>query len=120
MLQVVFSDESTIAVLDDRVQTAKRRPGEEFLPDCLKKTVKFATKIMGWGAISVYGTSRLHIVEGTMNQAKYIEVLKSRLMPQIREWYGEQPWIFQQDSAPCHNAKSVKTWCVQNNVKLLP
>lgn len=120
LLQVVFSDESTIAVLDDRVQTVRRRPGEEFIPECLKKTVKFPAKIMVWGAISVHGTSRLHIVEGTMNQVKYIEVLKGRLLPQIREWYGEQPWIFQQDSAPCHTAKSVKTWCAQNGVQLLP
>ena len=120
LLQVVFSDESTIAVLDDFVQTVRRRPGEEFSPECLKKTVKFSAKIMVWGAISVHGTSRLHIVEGNMNQFKYIEVLKGRLLPQIREWYGEQPWIFQQDSAPCHTVKSVKTWCAQNGVQLLP
>ena len=57
---------------------------------------------MVWGAISVHGTSRLHIFDGTMDQFKYIEVLKGRLLPQIREWYGESPCIFQQDSAPCH------------------
>lgn len=115
----MFSDESTIQVLDDRVQTVRRRSGEEFKADCLKKTVKFPQKIMVWGAISVYGTSRLHIVDGTMNQDKYIMVLKTRLLPQIREWYGKRSWIFQQDSAPCHTAKRVKTWCRQNNVQLL-
>lgn len=120
LLQVVFSDESTIAVLDDRVQSVRRRPGEEFLPGCLKKTVKFPEKIMVWGAISVHGTSRLHIVQGTMNAVKYIEVLKRQLLPQIREWYGENPWILQQDSAPCHTAKAVKTWFARNDVQLLP
>ena len=117
---MVFSDESTIAVLDDRVQSARRRPGEEFQPDCLQKTVKFPQKIMVWGAISVHGTSRLHIVEGMMNQTKYIEVLRGRLLPQVTEWYGDRPWIFQQDSAPCHTAKSVKKWCADNGVELLP
>jgi hypothetical protein len=120
MFQVAFSDESTIAVMEDRVQSVRRRPGEEFLPECLKKTVKFPTKIMVWGAISVHGTSRLHIVEGNMNQVKYIEVLKGRLLPQIREWYGQEPWIFQQDSAPCHTGKSVKAWFAQNGVQVLP
>lgn len=120
MLQVVFSDESTIAVLDDRVQSVRRRPGEEFLPECLVKTVKFPQKIMVWGAISVHGTSRLNIVEGTMNQVKYIEVLRGRLLPQVKEWYGNRPWIFQQDSAPCHTAKSVKKWCQEHRVRLLP
>ena len=67
-----FLDESTIAVIDDRVQTVRRRSADEFLPQCPKKTVKFPAKIMVWGAISVHGTSKLHIVEGTMNQVKYV------------------------------------------------
>jgi hypothetical protein len=115
----VFSDESTIAVLDDRVQTVRRRPGEEFLQECLHKTVKHSQKIMVWGAISVHGTSRLSIVEGTMNQYKYIEVLETKLLRQTREWFAETPWIFQQDSAPCHTARSVKTWFADNGIQLL-
>ena len=63
---------------------------------------------MVWGAISWHGTSRLHIVDGTMNQDKYIKVLETRLLPQTREWFREMPWIFQQDSAPCHTAKRVR------------
>ena len=117
---MVFSDESTIAVLDDRVQTVRRRKGEEFNPQCLRKTVKFPQKIMVWGAISVHGTSRLHIVSGMMNAQKYISVLQTRLLPQIKDWRCENDWIFQQDSAPCHTAKAVKTWIAKNNVKVLP
>ena len=49
MFQVTFLDESTIAVLDDRVQTVRRRSGEKFLPQCRKKTSKFPAKIMVWG-----------------------------------------------------------------------
>ncbi len=51
------------------------------------------------------GTSRWHIVEGTINQNKYIKVIESRLVAQIKGWYGNDPWIFQQDSVPCHTAK---------------
>lgn len=119
LFQVVFSDESTIAVLDDRVQTVRRRPGEEFHKDCLQKTVKFPTKIMVWGAISVHGTSRLHIVEGMMDQNKYINVLEKRLLPQIDEWYPDKDFIFQQDSAPCHTAKKVKAWFTKKNIRVL-
>ena len=120
LLQIVFSDESIIAVLDDRVQSVRRRSGEEFKPECLKKTVKFPQKIMVWGAISIHGPSRLMIVEGTMDQHKYINVLQTRLLPQTRDWFGDRPWIFQQDSAPCHSAKSVKRWFAQNGVEVLP
>ena len=78
---VLFFDESTITILDDKVQTVRRRKGEEFDPHCFEKTVKFQQKIMVWGAISVRGTSRLHIVSGTMNAQKYISVLQTRLLP---------------------------------------
>ena len=116
---MIFSDESTIAVLDDRVQSVRRRQGEEFKPECLKKTLKFPSKIMVWGAISVHGPSRLHIVEGTMNGAKYISMLNSRLLPQIRNWFEQEPCIFQQDSAPCHTAKAVYAWFKTNKIKVL-
>ena len=116
---MIFSDKSTIAVLDDRVQSVRRRQGEEFKPECLKKTLKFPSKIMVWGAISVHGPSRLHIVEGTMNGAKYISMLNSRLLPQIRNWFEQEPCIFQQDSAPCHTAKAVYAWFKTNKIKVL-
>lgn len=120
LFQVTFSDESTIDILDDRIETVRRRSGEEFHPQCLKKTIKFPQKIMVWGAISIHGTSRLHVVEGTMNSEKYIRVLETRLLPQIRDWFGDSQWIFQQDSAPCHTAKSVKKWFQENDVTVLP
>lgn len=75
---------------------------------------------MVWGAISVHGTSRLHIVDGIMNQDKYIHVLDTRLLPQIRDWFHETSWIFQQDSAPCHTAQRVKKWFKTNRIKVLP
>ena len=45
----VFSFKSTIAVLDDKMQTVRRKSGEKFLPDYLKKPVKFPAKITVWG-----------------------------------------------------------------------
>ena len=75
---------------------------------------------MVWGANSVHETSRSHIVEGTMNAVKYIEVLKGQLLPQEQKWYGENPGIFHQDSAPCHTARAMKTWFAQNDIELLP
>ena len=117
--QVIFSDESTIAVLDDRVQTVRRRSGEEFLPECLKKTVKFPSKIMVWGAISVHGTSRLHIVQGTMNQMKYVEMLEGRLLRQVTEWFPDKNFIFQQDDAPCHTGKMSMKWFKTKKIRVL-
>ena len=43
-----------------------------------------------------------------MNAIEYKEVLKGRLLSQLREWYGENPWLFQQDSALCHTVKAAR------------
>ena len=77
---------------------------------------------MVWGANSIHGTSSLFIVQGrpTMNAKKYIEVLSSRLKPQIHERFGGNPCIFQQDSAACHSAKKLHEWMKKNHFKLLP
>ena len=115
MLQVIFSDESTIAVLDDRVHTVCRRSGEEFLLQYLKKTVKCPAKIMVWGSISVHETSRLHIVEGTINQVKYLLKLEGRLLGQVREWFPDNDFIFQHGIAPCHTGKISMKWLRQQN-----
>ena len=97
-ISAYFLDESIIAVLDDKVQTVRRRSGEKFLPQRLKKTVNSSCQDHDLLAISVYGTSRLHIVERTMNQVKYIQVLEGRLMRQVREWFPGNDSIFQQDA----------------------
>ena len=57
--------------------------------NCIIKTVKFPTKAVAWGAVSIHGTSRLFVVKGTMNVVKYIEMLNLRLKPQIKEWFGD-------------------------------
>ena len=67
-----------------------------------------------------HGTSRLHIVSSMVNAQKYISVLQTRLLLQIKDWQSENNWIFQQDSAPCHTAKVVKLWIAMNEVKVLP
>ena len=97
----------------------RRRSGEEFLPECLKKTVKFPSKIMVWGAISVHGTSRLHIVQGTMNQMKYVEMREGRLLRQVTKWFPDKNFIFQQDGAPCHTGKMSMKWFKTKKIRVL-
>ena len=82
---MVFSDESTIAVLDDSVETGSRKQGKEFKPQRLKNTIKFSQKIMVWGAIFIRDTSLLFVVDGTMNAEKYIFVLEKCLLLQSKD-----------------------------------
>lgn len=76
---------------------------------------------MVWSVISSKGTGRLYVVQGTMRQDQYKEVLKTRLLPQLKEWFPNgQPFVFMQDGAPCHTAKSIKAFLLKEKIPLLP
>ena len=120
--QVCFSDESSFEILAKKSQFVRRRPGEKYHPDCIVPTVKHPTKVMIWSVISGKGTGRLYVVQGTMRQDQYYkEVLQRRLLPRLRDWFPNgESFVFMQDGAPCHTARSVKAFLQQENVPLLP
>lgn len=76
--------------------------------------------------MSVYGTGRLHIVEGNMRQEQYKSILEKRLLPQLREWAVKQgtdglgDFIFMQDGAPCHKGKAVTKFLNDSHIPTLP
>jgi hypothetical protein len=55
-----------------------------------------------------------------MDQHRYIDILEKYLMPNKDIFFGEEPdWMYQQDNAPCHKAKSVTELFKQNNINAL-
>lgn len=118
--KVCFSDESSFHIMDDKAQYVRRKSGEQFLPECTVKTVKHPTSIMVWSMISIHGVGRLDVVEGTMNQDKYIEVIKKKVIPDLKRLFPAKDGIFQQDGAPCHTAKRVMKFMADQGVKVLP
>jgi len=61
---------------------------------------------MVWGFITIDGPGELFFVEGMMNSEKYVNMLKTVLIPNVHRYFNRrQQWIFQQDSAPCHTSK---------------
>ena len=63
--------------MSDRSLCVRRKPGEKYLPECLKKTVKYPTKVMIWSVISAKGIGALGVVDGNMNQHQCKQVLQS-------------------------------------------
>lgn len=108
--KILWSDESKFNLFgsDGRVYV-RRRMGEEYLPECVQPTVKFGGgNVMMWGCISCDGVGPLVKVEGRMNGNDYIKLLSASLLPFMRSM-GPQ-YIFMDDNAPCHRAKSVINW----------
>lgn len=75
----------------------------------------------GLGVYGASGVGSIHICEGRMNAEKYIAVLSENLEASIYKIFDEDTpqYTFQQDSAPCHTAKSVKKWFFENAVPVL-
>ena len=63
------------------------------------------------------GVGRIYMVSGNINAQKYVnEILK----PSARDLFQDnEPFIFQQDSAPCHIAAVCKTLFQDNHIPLL-
>ncbi|OWR55246.1 putative transposase like protein [Danaus plexippus plexippus] len=96
-------------------------PGEKFDHDCVVERVKHPLQIMVWSVISAKGIGRLYIVQGTMRQDRYKQVLETRLLPQLQEWFPEgEKFMFKHDSPPCHKARSVKKFLADHNIPILP
>ena len=93
--RVIFSDECKIIVGENNRVFAWRKPGEEWLPQCLSPGCKAKMSLMIWGCI---------IFNGNINAAKYIEILEDNLWPIIVRHYTEENYIFQDDNAPVHRA----------------
>jgi hypothetical protein len=107
--RVIWSDETTV-----RTHPTSRRNSHWISESTPMKDRPIQSRIhsgglsqMFWGAISAFGKGPLITIDGTMDAAQYMEVLKRFVKPEYdfaRKEFGGN-WFFQQDNAPCHKAK---------------
>jgi transposase len=75
---------------------------------------------MFWGCVSERGTGPLITIDGTMDQILYREVLEKYFIPELRaaEVLGGD-WKLMQDNAPCHTARSIKTFLASERIDMV-
>lgn len=119
---VIWSDESKFEVHFDNPQgLVIRTAAEANNSDCLRRKVKYPGSIMVWGCMSSQGVGVLHIIDGTVNAAVYGSILTWHLLPSIETLQtADGEFIFQQDNAPCHKARSITSWFTANEIQVLP
>jgi transposase len=118
--KVMFSDESLFKQFDDKKQFVRYESGaNRYDPKYTLKTVKHAPHIMVWGAFSAKGPGPLIFLPAgqMMNGTTYLHLLQENL-PQALQAHNCTK--FQQDSAPCHTSRIVKTWMQQQIFQVLP
>ena len=71
--------------------------------------MKFPQSVLIWGAMSSAGVGPLCFIKSRVNAAVYQDILEHFMLPSADKLYGDADFIFQQDLAPAHTAKSTKT-----------
>uniref|UniRef100_A0A667XRJ5 Tc1-like transposase DDE domain-containing protein n=1 Tax=Myripristis murdjan TaxID=586833 RepID=A0A667XRJ5_9TELE len=98
--KVLFSDESKFCIsFGNQGPRVWRKRGEAQNPSCLTSSVKFP--------------------QSKVSTAVYQQVLEHFMLPSADQLYGDADFIFQQDLAPAHTAKSTNTWFKNHGVSVL-
>ena len=117
---VIWSDETTVRQrpqgkkIEFRVHSSAKK--EDLPVNAQVHSGGFS--VMFWGCFSKVGLGPLVALEGNMTGEKYIELLKTTLIPELA--VAGRPMTFMQDNAPCHTANLVKAFMAENDIETLP
>jgi len=115
---VLFSDESIFELIPSGRVWVRRRKGERYNQDCINPTVKHGGgKIQVWGCMSAKGVGSLKIVNGRLDAKAYVRLICRDLKNDGIKLCGNN-FIFQQDGASCHTARTTKAWFERKNINL--
>lgn len=119
--KIIFSDEKLFVVEQYyNAQNIRVYSGSfENIPEHLKTVQRFqnASSIMVWAGISHRGKLPLVFIDkGVKINANFYQsdILQAQLKPEADKLYPNHDWIFQQDSAPAHKARTNQDWCRNN------
>ncbi len=118
--KVLFLDESKFCIsLGNQGPRVWRKDGEAHSPSCLKSSVKFPQSVMIWGAMSSAGFGPLCFLKTNVTAPIYQYLLEHFMLPSVDQLFKDAEFIFQQDLAPVHTAKSTKSWLNDHGVGVL-
>ncbi len=118
--KVLFSDESKFCIsFGNQCPRVWRKGGEAHSPSCMKSSVKFPQSVMIWGAMSSAGVGPFCFLKTNFTAPVYQEILEHFMLPSADQLFKDADFIFQQDLAPAHTAKSTKSWLNDHGVGVL-
>ena len=117
--KVLWSDESVFELIPARREWIRRRSNERYHPHCVTSTVKYGgAKIQVWGCMAASGVESLKVVEGTLNAARYVGLICDSVKEDGEKLCGAE-YVFQQDGAPCHTARTTMAWFERHSVPVI-
>ncbi len=67
---------------------------------------------MIWGAMSSAGVGSLCFLKTNVTALVYQDIVDHFMLPSADQLFEDADFIFQQDLAPAHTAKSTKSWLI--------
>ena len=119
--RILFTDEKIFTVEEkfnrqnDRVYANSSREAAEKIPKVERG--HHPASVMVWWGVAYDGVTQLHFFEqGVKTKATNYQsdVLEKVVKPLSDTLFSGEQWIFQQDSAPTHKAKSTQRWLETN------
>ncbi len=118
--KVLFSDESKFCIsFRNQGPRVWRKGGEAHNPSSMKSSVKFPQSVMIWGAMSSGGVGPLCSLKTNVTAPVYQEILEHFMLPSADQLFKDADFIFQQNLAPAHTAKSTKSWFNDHGIGVL-
>lgn len=118
---VIFSDESRFEVYrhDGRIRV-RRRVEELYHEACILPRVQAGGGgVTVWGAFHAGAKSDLVILDGNLDQHQYRRILEQTMLPFARQTFQDN-FVFQDDNAPAHRARTVAAFLQNQGVEQLP
>ncbi len=118
--KVLFSDESKFCIsFGNQCPRVWRKGGEAHSPSCLKSSIKFPQSVVIWVTISSTGVGPLCFLKTNVTASVYQDISKHFMLPSADQLFKDADFIFQQDLAPAHTAKSTQSWSKDHGVGVL-
>ncbi len=107
---VLFSDASKFSIsFGNEGRRVWRKGKKAHSQSCLKSSVKFPQSVMIWGSMSSARVGPLCFLKTNVTAPIYQEFLEHFMLPSAEQLFKDADFIFQQDLAPDHTAKSTKS-----------
>ena len=113
----IFSDESQIVIGDNKTVYIWRKGDEKYNPQLVCPAPRRRFSVMIWGCVCFQGVGTLTAVQGNINAQKYLQIIDNNIWPVIAQHFPDNNYIFMDDNAPVHRAKTVKDYMTVNNIK---
>lgn len=124
--EILFSDEKIFTVEEsynkqnDKVYAHSSEEASNRIPRVQRG--HFPSSLMVWLGVSYWGLTEVHFCEkGVKTNAVVYQntVLTNLVEPVSHTMFNNRHWVFQQDSAPAHRAKSTQDWLAAREIDFI-